>query len=100
MQVVHDKAERKYKLEVDGHVAFIEYEMKDGVLVILHTRVPPELGSRGIGTQLAEAALKDLRSRGEPIQIICPFVRSIVLKRPEYADFAPGGRLRLSDPGA
>src|SRR4051794_9417127 len=98
MQVVRDNAERKYKLDVDGHVAFIEYAIHDGVLTILHTRVPPELGSRGIGTQLAEAALKDIRSRGEPIQIICPFVRSLVLKRAEYADFAPGGRLRLPDP--
>jgi predicted GNAT family acetyltransferase len=99
MQVVHDNAERKYKLDVNGHVAFIEYAITDGVLVILHTRVPPELGSRGIGTQLAEAALKDLQSRGEPIQIVCPFIRSLVLKRPEYADFAPGGRLRLPEPG-
>jgi predicted GNAT family acetyltransferase len=97
MNVVHDEAARRYKLEIDGHIAFIEYEMKDGVLVILHTRVPPELGSRGIGTQLAEAALNDLRSRGEPIRIICPFVRSFALKRSEYRDFAPGGRLRLPD---
>lgn len=72
--------------------------MKDGVLVILHTLVPPKLESRGIGTQLAEAALSDLRSRGEPIQIACPFIRSFVLKRPEYADFGPGGRLRLPEP--
>jgi predicted GNAT family acetyltransferase len=71
--------ERKYKLDVDGHVALIEYQIKDGVLTILHTRVPPELGSRGIGTQLAEAALKDLRARGEAIQIVCPFVRGMVL---------------------
>ena len=47
---VRDARERqRFELEADGHVAFSTYERAAGVITILHTEVPKELGGRGIG---------------------------------------------------
>jgi len=42
----------RFELNTDGHIAFSEYKRADGLLTIMHTEVPKELGGRGIGSAL------------------------------------------------
>jgi predicted GNAT family acetyltransferase len=48
--------------------------------------VPAELGGRGIGKRLVQATLDLIRSRGEKIEAICPFVVAWMKRHPEYDD--------------
>ncbi|HEY6543945.1 MAG TPA: N-acetyltransferase, partial [Dokdonella sp.] len=48
IEVVHHAAERRFEAIVDGAVCVLEYRLRDGVMVIDHTEVPPAVGGRGI----------------------------------------------------
>jgi predicted GNAT family acetyltransferase len=78
---------QRYELVVDGDVAGeIRYRLRPDAVALIHTEVSPALEGRGLGGQLVEGALEDLRSRGLQVVPICPFVRSYIQRHPEYGD--------------
>jgi hypothetical protein len=84
---VHDNAARsRYELDVDGHIAFVDYRLRPDRIVLAHTEVPRELGGRGIGTKIAKGTLDAVRARGLKAEIRCDFLKAYVEKHPEYAD--------------
>jgi predicted GNAT family acetyltransferase len=84
--VHNNPARNRYELEVDGHVAFIQYGLKPGVITLIHTEVPAELGGRGVGTALARGALEDVRRQGLKLVVKCSFIRAFMEKHPEFND--------------
>lgn len=87
MNNVKDNAEKhRYELDVDGHVAYVEYQLSPGAIDFVHTIVPKELGGRGIGSILAKGALDSARGRGLMVIATCPFIAGYIGKNPAYAD--------------
>ena len=41
-EITDNKAQHRYELTVDGHLAATYYEIADGVITFVHTEVPPE----------------------------------------------------------
>jgi uncharacterized protein len=85
---VRDNKERfRYEIVVDGVVAgFIQYNMRGGRLILVHTEVHDEFSGRGLATELVRGALDDARRRNLRIVPICPFVESYLERHPEYDD--------------
>ena len=84
--IIDNKAQHRFELEVEGHVAKSFYEIADGVITFIHTEVPPELGGKGVGSRLIKGALDQVRGRGLKVIAECPFVKAYIEKHPEYAD--------------
>jgi predicted GNAT family acetyltransferase len=84
--VSNNTAKSRYELDVDGHVAFVDYRLRPDRIVLVHTEVPAELGGRGIGSKLAKGTLDAVRARGLKADIRCDFLIAYVKKHPEYAD--------------
>jgi predicted GNAT family acetyltransferase len=85
---VRDHKERfRYEIVVDGAVAgFLQYSMRGGRLILVHTEISDEFSGRGLATQLVRAALDDARQRKLSIVPICPFVEGYIERHPEYGD--------------
>jgi predicted GNAT family acetyltransferase len=84
---VRDNAQlNRFELDTDGHIAFSNYKLGDGVLTILHTDVPKALEGRGIGSALIRGVLDAARAEGLKVKPVCPFAKSYVDRHPEYAD--------------
>ena len=79
-------AQQRYELDIDGHTAVAYYTLAPGVITFTHTEVPPALGGRGVGSQLARGALDDVRARGLKVVARCEFLASYIAKHPEYGD--------------
>ncbi|MEA3064255.1 MAG: uncharacterized protein QOJ27_690 [Sphingomonadales bacterium] len=84
--VSNNEAERRYELEVDGHLAIAEYRLRPGRISFTHTAVPDALAGRGIGKRLVKAALDDVRARGLKVVPICPFVKHYIDTHAEEQD--------------
>jgi uncharacterized protein len=84
--VVNNRAQQRYELAVDGHVAATYYEIVGGVITFVHTEVPPELGGKGIGSKLIKGALDQVRTDGLRVIAQCPFVKAWIDKHPDYAE--------------
>jgi predicted GNAT family acetyltransferase len=85
---VHDApgAER-YEAYLGATLAgFAEYRRRDGRTVFTHTEVDDAFEGRGVGGELARAALDDVRARGERAVPMCPFIAAWIDRHPAYAD--------------
>ena len=88
--IIDNKAQHRFELEVDGHLAASYYKIDDGVITFLHTEVPPELGGKGIGSRLIKGALDQVRAEGLKVVAECQFVKAFIGKNPAYQDLLKG----------
>lgn len=73
-EVIDNRAAQRFEIHVDGHVAFEDYELLEGGIAYLRTKVPPELGGRGIGSYLIGHILDDAIAKGlkiKPRMLLC-----------------------------
>ena len=84
-RVVTDNPERhRYEITLDGaRIGLLTYQISGDVITLLHAEIDPTHGSQGLGTVLAEEALKDARSRGLSVRPLCPFVAEVVRRDPD-----------------
>lgn len=81
-----DNTEKKqYELHVGNLTPKIEYiKNKNGEIYLTHTEVPSALEGKGIGSQLVEQALKDIKRQGLRLVPLCPFVAGYIQKHPDW----------------
>ena len=84
--IVNNRAQHRFELTVDGHLAAAYYKTDGNVITFEHTEVPPELGGKGIGSKLVQGALDQIRAEGTRIAVECPFGKGWIAKHPEYND--------------
>ena len=78
---VHDnKPDRRFELQIDGHVAFLDYERARGEIRLLHTEVPPELQGRGLATQLIRHAIEIAKHEKRQVVSMCAAVDNYLAK--------------------
>jgi predicted GNAT family acetyltransferase len=91
MSVSVTRRAHDYEITVDGqHAGLAAFEEQGPAVVITHTEIEEAFGGQGIGGQLAQAALDDIRDRGLSVVPMCPFIASWIDKHPDYADLVQG----------
>lgn len=80
-----DEGAGRFIASSGSSTAFLQYRLRAGRFVIVHTEVPPTLGGRGLGGRLVRAAVAHARDRGDTIVPWCPFARSWLLSHPDVA---------------
>ena len=81
-----NKAKSRFELDVEGAVAFANYRLAPGAVVITHTETPRALRGRGIASELVKGALELIRADGRKVIAGCAFVVDYLRKHPEYGD--------------
>jgi hypothetical protein len=81
-----NKSQHRFELDVEGSVAFANYRLAPGSVIITHTETPPALRGRGIASKLVQGALEMIRADGLKVVAGCGFVVDYLQKHPEFAD--------------
>jgi uncharacterized protein len=81
-----NKSLRRFELDVEGTMAFANYRLAPGKVIITHTETPPALRGRGIASKLVQGALEIIRAEGAKVVAGCSFVVDYLDQHPEYAD--------------
>ena len=81
-----NKALGRFELDAEGAVAFANYRLAPGVVVITHTETPRALRGRGVASELVQGALQLIRADGSKVVAGCGFVVDYLRKHPEFAD--------------
>lgn len=86
-KLTDNTAMQQYEFDVDGQLAVIEY-MKPGkgIIYLTHTFVPETLSGQGIGTELVEAVLQDVKRQGLAAVPQCEFVAQYIVRHPEWEE--------------
>ncbi len=81
--IVHDAGAQRFSAEVDGHRAELDYTNTGRVMTITHTRVAPEIRSRGLAAELMRAALGHARREGWSVDPECSYAAAYLRKHPQ-----------------
>ena len=84
--IIHQEDQNRFVLQIDGHTAYLSYQLMGDVIDYNHTIVPKELGGRGIGTELVKYALAYARINHLTVVPSCSFVAHYIKKHSEVAD--------------
>ena len=89
-EVRHNPEQSRYEIVQDGRVVGIaEYAERGDVLVFHHTEIDARLRGAGLGAQLVQGALDDVRDQARRIVPTCWYVAEFVDQHAEYADLLP-----------
>jgi|tagenome__1003787_1003787.scaffolds.fasta_scaffold20502670_2 predicted GNAT family acetyltransferase len=87
VETSRDEARSRYEGRVDGKVVTVlDFVRRGDVLTLTHTGTEPAFRGRGLASAVTEAALDDVRRRGEKVRPSCPFAAAFLQDHPEYAD--------------
>ena len=84
IEVKDNPAKNRFETTVDGHTAIIDYKLRPGVMTVLHTEVPKEIGGQGIASTMTRFALEHIATNKLELVPLCPYMRSYLKKHPEY----------------
>jgi predicted GNAT family acetyltransferase len=91
IEVRDNPDQSRYEAVVDGKVAgFAVYERIDGLIAFVHTEVDDAYSGLGIGSQIVQQSLDDVRSKELTVRPVCPFYKAFFEQHPEYADLLGG----------
>ena len=83
INIINNERQEQFQAAVDGEIAYMEYRLKDDMIVLMHTDVPEQLSGKGIATSLAAFAFKYAKENGLRVKVYCPFVLTYVKRHPE-----------------
>lgn len=82
MQISNNPKQNRYELDIDGQLAFADYQQEGGGnLVITHVFVPPELRGQGIAAKLMEFIVADSREKRFTIVPVCPYAAAYMKRQ-------------------
>ena len=82
-EVIHNPEANRFEIQIDRQVAVLQYHLRGDTILFTHTRVPEELGGRGMGTRLVRAGLEYARRKGLKVDSNCWFVDQYLSKHPQ-----------------
>ena len=82
--VAHQPQQSRFVVDLDGEQAIAEYQRHGREVHFTHTEVPPSFEGRGVGSQLAKAALDWAVAEKLAIVPQCQFIRAYVKRHGEY----------------
>ncbi|MFJ9711733.1 GNAT family N-acetyltransferase [Streptomyces sp. NPDC101234] len=80
-------AGHRYDILVDGRRAGLTaYRDRGAQRVFFHTEIDEAFAGQGLGAQLVQQALTDVRASGMRIVPVCPYVAKFLKRHDEFAD--------------
>lgn len=73
MKIEHIKDANRFETYIEGHTAVVDYVIRDGALVVVHTYVPKPLKGRGIAGALVKAAYAYADKEGLGCKATCSY---------------------------
>jgi len=78
----------RFFARVEGELAELVYERREGVLDVHHTYTPPALRGRDLAARLTDAAFAYAREHGLRIVPTCPYTQTYLARHPELRALA------------
>ncbi|CAN5432752.1 GNAT family N-acetyltransferase [soil metagenome] len=75
----------RFQARVENQLCVADYQLRDNVMHMTHTGVPPALEGRGIAAKLVAAAFEHAREKGLKINPLCSYVAVYMRRHPETA---------------
>ena len=72
--LINNEAKHSFEMTVEGQRAFIDYQLRDNKIFLVHTEVPKQLQGRGIAAAMVEKAFQYIEAQHLIMVPLCPYV--------------------------
>jgi predicted GNAT family acetyltransferase len=86
LAVVDNTADHRFEIALDGDVAFAEYRLVHGAIILPHTVVPEAFEGKGVAGRLARYAMQYARDHDLKVIPLCAYMAAYMTKHPETHD--------------
>jgi predicted GNAT family acetyltransferase len=77
---------RRFELSEQGALAFADYRVQEGRMVVPHVEAAHSLRGTGAAGRLMEGVMDAARQRGLKVVPLCPYADAYMRRHPETAD--------------
>jgi predicted GNAT family acetyltransferase len=77
LEIVHDKENMRFTLDINGEIAKIDYSIEGGKMHLTHSEVPYNLRGQGIGKVLVEKTFEKLTEEGYKAVAVCSYIQTV-----------------------
>ena len=84
LNITHDKENKRFILDINGEMAKVEYNLKNGKLYLVHSEVPYDLRGKGIGKVLVEKTFEKLNEEGYKAVAICSYIKAVAQRSEKW----------------
>ena len=84
MKLIYDSENKKFVLPVEGHEAFITFEIEDGHMSLTHTEVPAALRGKGVGKKLVTNVFEYIKENNIKATAVCGYIKAFKRKNPKW----------------
>jgi len=85
MEVIHNKENKTFTMDVNGETAKVDYQLKDGKMYLVFSEVPSTLRGQGIGKQLVEKTFEKLTEEGYEAVAVCGYVKAVASRSEKWS---------------
>src|SRR5271165_5930385 len=82
LQINHDSRAHRFSAQLEGQTGLLDYSLDGTVMSITHTRVPREIGGRGVAAELMRSALDLATANGWTVNPICSYAVAYMKRHP------------------
>jgi len=86
IEVKHDKENDRFVAEIEGHKAYLSYNVYDDIINLLYAYTPPELRGKGIAKIVVEYAFNYAKANNQKVIPTCSYVQAFVERNDNYKD--------------
>lgn len=79
-----NETEKRFEIDVDGSIAFIDYREMGNQISLIHTETAPDLKGKGAATAVVEKTLKYAAGQNKTVFPFCPYIFAFIKKHPEW----------------
>jgi predicted GNAT family acetyltransferase len=84
LDIVHDKENKRFTLDINGDLAKIDYSLRDGKMYLNHSEVSFNLRGQGIGKVLAEKTFEQLTKEGYKAVAVCSYIKAVAKRSDQW----------------
>jgi len=81
---LHHPDASQFTLDWSGHIAFVDYEIKNNTWYLLHAEVPAALRGQGEGQVLVEKTYAYLREHSIQSVAVCTYIQALIKRNSEW----------------
>jgi predicted GNAT family acetyltransferase len=86
IEVKHEKENERFVAEIEGHKAYLSYNVFDDKIDLSYAYTPPELRGKGIAKIVVEYACNYAKENNLKVIPTCSYVHAFVERNDKYKD--------------
>jgi uncharacterized protein len=86
LQIIHNPAENRFEVRIDGLLSKLDYIVNGDTIVMTHVGVHPQHRGGGVAGKITQVALEYSKEKNLRVIPMCSYVGAYIRRNPQYLE--------------